>query len=50
MKDMLKEDLERLMGTSEEYGQIEELQESIVDLILPNTEADEQNTCVLEIM
>ena len=50
MVQMLEEDLIRLFGTDEEYGLIEEIQEEIVDAILPETDADKQNQCTLEIM
>ena len=47
---MLKDDLIRLQGNEDNYGHIEELQEEIVDLILPVSESDERNSCTLEIM
>ena len=50
MKQMFEDDLQRLLGSAEEYGTIEELQEEIVDIILPKNDSDERNTCTLEIM
>ena len=50
MKKMLEDDLVRLLGSTEEYGAIEELQEEIVDVILPKNKADTRNSCTLEIM
>lgn len=38
------------MGDNENYGTIEELQEEIVDHILPMNESDKRNGCILEIM
>lgn len=45
-----KEELERILGTEEEYGLVEEIQEEIVTAILPETESDKQPACTLEIM
>ena len=50
MKKMLEEDLVRLLGTTEEYGEIEELQEEIVEILLPKSKADMESRCTLEIM
>lgn len=50
MKKMLQEDLLRLLGGQEEYGEIETIQEEIVEVILPNTEAENLSSCTLEIM
>ena len=47
---MLEEDLERILGNDEDYGMIEELQEEIVDFILPESDADKKNKCILEVM
>jgi hypothetical protein len=38
------------MGDDENYGQIEEIQEEIIEQILPITKADQQNSCIVEIM
>ena len=40
MIKMLEDDLVRLLGNAEEYGEIEELQEEIVEVLLPKTKAD----------
>lgn len=40
LREMLKADLENLLGNEEEYGTIEEIQEDIVTTILPESEAD----------
>lgn len=50
MKKMLEDDLLRLLGDNEEYGEIEHLQEEIVEVILPNSEAENLGSCTLEIM
>lgn len=50
MKDLLKEELNKILGSEEELGFIEEIQEEIVSAILPVSEADKQNSCTLEIM
>jgi len=50
LKQMLEEDLVRLRGNDDEYGELEQLQEEIVEVILPKNEADERNQCTLEIM
>ena len=47
---MLEDELVRLLGTAEEYGEIEELQEEIVDYLLPNDEAEKKDKCILEVM
>ena len=47
---MLQDDLLRLLGDDENYGEIEELQEKIVDEILPKRESDKHNNVILEIM
>lgn len=50
MKELLEEDILRIMGDDENYGQIEEVQEEIIEQILPITKADQQNSCTVEIM
>ena len=40
MIKLLEEDIVRLFGDDENYGEIDELQEEIVDHILPITKAD----------
>ncbi len=50
MKELLKEELNKILGSEEELGTIEEIQEEIVTAILPVSEADKQNSCTLEIM
>lgn len=50
MKQLLDEDILRIMGDDENYGQIEEIQEEIIEQILPITKADQQNSCIVEIM
>ena len=50
LKEMLEEDLVRLRGDDEEYGEIENLQEEILEVILPKSDVDERNQCTLEIM
>jgi peptide chain release factor 1 len=47
---MLQADLLRLRGDSENYGEIEEVQEDIVEKIVPKSVNDQRNGCVLEIM
>lgn len=47
---MLKEDLTRLRGDADTYSELDELQEEIVDHILPISTADARNGCTLEIM
>ena len=47
---MLKDDLVRLLGDNDNYGEIEELQEEIVEAILPKSKNDQRNACILEIM
>ena len=49
MISMLKEDLVRIRGDEDNYGEIDEMQDEIVDLILPKIESD-KNSCTLEIM
>ena len=50
LQSMIEGDLDRLRGTDEDYGVIEEIQEDIVDQILPMSDADKRNSCTLEIM
>ena len=50
MKQLAEEDLIRLIGTSEEYGDLEEIQQEIANFILPESRADEMNSCTMEIM
>ena len=50
LKEMLEEDLVRLRGDDEEYGEIENLQEEILEVILPKNDVDERSQCTLEIM
>ena len=47
---MLQDDLIRLLGDTEAYGEIESIQEEIVEVILPNTETENLPSCTLEIM
>ena len=49
MISMLKEDLVRIRGDEDNYGEIDEMQDEIVDVILPKIESD-KNSCTLEIM
>ena len=50
MIQLLEEDIIRIKGDEENYGQIEEIQEEIIEQILPITKADQQNACTVEIM
>lgn len=50
LQQMLEEELLSLRGTDEEYGTLEELQDQIVEIILPRSEQDENNKCTMEIM
>lgn len=50
LTNMLQEDLNSILGTEEEYGSLETLQEEVLDLIIPETEADKNNACILEVM
>lgn len=48
--EMCKMELEKLLGNDEEYGTIEELQEEIISVILPESESDKIGSCTLEVM
>ena len=50
LTEMLMDDMLKILGDEDNYGTLEELQEEIVDHILPTTKADRQNSCTLEIM
>jgi peptide chain release factor 1 len=47
---MLEEDLLRLKGSEEDYGEIEEIEEEILDVIIPTTEAEQNDSVILEVM
>jgi peptide chain release factor 1 len=49
MVDLLQEDILRLMGDEETFGLIEEMEDEIVDKILPVREGDKKNSCILEV-